>query len=114
MPSALADHTLLDALRHSEYARLDAQGHTYLDYTGGALYAESQVREHLELLQRAVFGNPHSGNPASQYATAQVLRARDAVLRFFNADTEEYGVVFTANATAALKLVAGSTKSIMW
>ena len=31
----------LDELRATEYARLDRQGHVYLDYTGGGLYAES-------------------------------------------------------------------------
>ena len=29
----------LDTLRATEYARLDAQQHVYLDYTGGGLYA---------------------------------------------------------------------------
>src|SRR5687768_6295413 len=37
----------LDALRASEYGRLDRSGHVYLDYTGGSLHAESQVRTHL-------------------------------------------------------------------
>jgi selenocysteine lyase/cysteine desulfurase len=32
----------LDELRATEYARLDRQGHVYLDYTGGGLHAESQ------------------------------------------------------------------------
>ena len=41
----------LDDLRATEYARLDGQGHVYLDYTGGGLYAESQLRDHLALLQ---------------------------------------------------------------
>ena len=31
----------LDALRATEYARLDREQHVYLDYTGGGLYAES-------------------------------------------------------------------------
>ena len=62
----------VDALRATEYARLDAQRHVYLDYTGASLYADSQVRDHLVLLQRHVFGNPHSGNPTSMAATALV------------------------------------------
>jgi molybdenum cofactor sulfurtransferase len=95
----------LDALRASEYARLDAQGHVYLDYTGGGLYAASQVRRHAELLQAHVFGNPHSGSLTSGATTRLVEDARRHVLRFFNAPPEAYTVVFTANATAALKLV---------
>ena len=33
----------VDALRASDYRRLDAGRHVYLDYTGGGLHAESQV-----------------------------------------------------------------------
>src|SRR5215471_5158966 len=98
----------LDALRATEYARLDAQEHAYLDYTGGALYAECQVREHLELLCRHVFGNPHSTNPASQAMTHLVDRARQCVLSYFHASPGEYVVIFTPNASGALKLVGES------
>jgi molybdenum cofactor sulfurtransferase len=98
----------LDALRAREYARLDAQQHVYLDYTGGGLYAESQVREHTELLCRHVFGNPHSTNPASQAMTELVERARRFVLSYFKASPEEYIVIFTPNASGALKLVGES------
>jgi molybdenum cofactor sulfurtransferase len=38
---------LVDRLRATEYRRFDDLGHTYLDYTGGGVYAESQVRQHL-------------------------------------------------------------------
>jgi hypothetical protein len=37
----------------------------YLDYTGGGLYAESQLRDHMALLSGHVFGNPHSKNLTS-------------------------------------------------
>lgn len=46
--------TVLDDLRRSDFARLDAGGHVYLDYTGAGLYADSQLREHLELLRSNV------------------------------------------------------------
>lgn len=48
----------LDELRAKEYGRLDLLGQTYLDYTGGGLYAESQLRQHMDLPTRSVFGNP--------------------------------------------------------
>ena len=51
----------LAGLRAREYARLDARGDVYLDYTGGALYADSQLREHLALLGGGVFGNSTTG-----------------------------------------------------
>ena len=38
---AYATTAPLDALRARDYARLDAQGHVYLDFTGAALYAAS-------------------------------------------------------------------------
>jgi len=61
---------VIDDLRRTEYRRFDEQGHTYLDYTGGGVYAESQLQAHAELLSRGIFGNPHSGNPASLSMTA--------------------------------------------
>lgn len=93
------------ALRAREFGRLDAQGQVYLDYTGSALYAESHVAGHAELLRASLFGNPHSDSPASRASTDAVERARDAVLRFFDADPAEYAVCFTANASGALRLV---------
>jgi selenocysteine lyase/cysteine desulfurase len=94
----------LDALRATDYARLDAAGDVYLDYTGGGLAADSQIRAHLNLLSSNLFGNPHSGSPASATTTALVERARRVVLEYFNGG-DSYVAVFTANATAALKLV---------
>lgn len=98
----------LDVLRDAEYARLDRLGHIYLDYTGGGLYAESQVREHLRWLSENVFGNPHSTNPTSLAATEAVEETRFRILEFFHADPQEYEVIFTANASGALKLVGES------
>jgi molybdenum cofactor sulfurtransferase len=98
----------LDDLRASQYGRLDRLGHVYLDYTGGGLYAESQVREHQQMLLDSVFGNPHSINPTSLLATEKVEHARRYVLEFFNASPDEYLVIFTPNASGALKLVGES------
>lgn len=99
---------IIDDLRATEYARLDAGGHIYLDYTGGGLYAESQLRRHNRLLTEHVFGNPHSSNPTSQAATRLVEHAREYVLKFFNADPDEYLAIFTNNASGALKLIGES------
>ena len=98
----------LDDLRTHEYARLDEQQHVYLDYTGGGLYADSQLREHMELLRSHVFGNPHSTNPTSLAMTHLVERARSYVLEYFNADPDEYVAIFTSNASGGLKLVGES------
>jgi len=56
----------------------------------------------------AIFGNPHSANPSSEASTQLVDRVRARVLSHLNADAKEYVVVFTANATAAARLVAES------
>jgi selenocysteine lyase/cysteine desulfurase len=103
-----ATTSALDDMRAREYGRLDAQGCTYLDYTAANLYATSQIDRHLGLLRAHVFGNPHSTNPTSSLATAYLARARRAVLEFFSADPEEWAVIFTANASQALKLVGES------
>ncbi|HLX57959.1 MAG TPA: aminotransferase class V-fold PLP-dependent enzyme [Ktedonobacteraceae bacterium] len=99
---------LLDDLRAREYARLDVGRQIYLDYTGGSLYAASQVRAHDDLLAENVFGNPHSSNPTSAAMTRLVEQTREYILRYFNADPEEYLAIFTQNASAALKLVGES------
>ncbi|PKO00473.1 MAG: hypothetical protein CVU42_04340 [Chloroflexi bacterium HGW-Chloroflexi-4] len=98
----------LDDLRKRDYTRLEKTGQVYLDYTGGGLYAESQVKTHQSMLLEGVFGNPHSTNPSSLHATELVESARDAVMTFFRADPNEYVVIFTSNASGALKLVGES------
>jgi selenocysteine lyase/cysteine desulfurase len=103
-----ASTLVLDELRATDYARLDKLGHVYLDYTGGGLYADSQVRAHQNLLMGNVFGNPHSTNPTSQAATELVEGTRRYILEFFNAAPEEYVCIFTQNASGALKLVGES------
>ncbi len=98
-------NSLLDEWREKEYGRLDSNGQIYLDYTGGGLYGASQLQQHLEMLNNNVLGNPHSANPTSLAMTDLVEETRDYVLRYFNANPDEYIAVFTANASNALKLI---------
>lgn len=109
----IAQHTHIDfaeltTLRQQDYSRLDDLGHIYLDYTGGGLYAQSQLQKHMELLLNGVYGNPHSSNPTSMAMTELDEQARDYVMTFFNADPDEYCVIFTANASGALHLIGES------
>lgn len=97
-----------EELRAREFSRLDDCGYVYLDYTGSALYAASHLRDHEDFLEHHVLGNPHSENPASSAATRIVEDTRRDVLDFFGADPSEYTTIFTANASAALKLVGES------
>ena len=94
-----------ELLRRREFARLDANGHAYLDYTGSALYPESLLLEHQALLRRSVFGNPHAENPASLSSTHVIDDARQRILGYLDADPADYAVCFTSNATGALGLV---------
>jgi selenocysteine lyase/cysteine desulfurase len=95
-------------LRAREFRRLDDADEAYLDYTGSALYPASLVRWHLDGLQRGVFGNPHSAHGPSSASTRAVESARLALLAFLDADPADYTVCFTANASAAVKLVGES------
>ena len=105
---AYAETSRLDDFRRDEFGRLDATGQVYLDYTGGSLYAARHVTRHLSQLAEGVFGNPHSLNPPSRRSTALVESCRKRILRFFKASPKDYVVVFTANASHALKLVGES------
>lgn len=107
-PVAASGPDLFPALRQREFARLDRAGEVYLDYTGAALYPDSLVRRGARTLADGVLGNPHSDNPASARSTEAIAAAREAVLAFFDGDPGEHAVVFTANATAACRLVAES------
>jgi selenocysteine lyase/cysteine desulfurase len=102
---AYAGTAELDRLRATQYRRLDDQGQVYLDYTGGSLFAESQLEEHMKLLRSGVFGNPHSNNPTSAAMTHHLESTRRSVLSYFNASPGEYILVFTPNASGGLKLV---------
>ena len=97
--------SVLDDLRRTDYGRLDRLGQVFLDYTGGGLYADSQIRQVSELLEDGIFGNPHSDSPASSATTELVEETRDSLLKFFNSPPGEYVAIFTPNATGAIKLV---------
>lgn len=99
---------IFEALRKEEYSRLDENGQIYLDTTGAALFPSSLVDNHANLLSQTVLGNPHSSNPTSHVSTTLEKEARVAVLSFFNASPDIYDVIFTANASTAIKLVAES------
>ena len=106
--SAPAADCAVSEWRDREFGRLRAEHHAYLDYAGSALYGASQVRDHAAFLTERVLGNPHSSHGPS-LASAQIIDdARRRVLRFLDADDATHVVCFTANATAAIKLVGES------
>ena len=98
----------LDSLRAKDYREFEQTGEVYLDYTGGGRYGLSQIDAHMQLLKETVFGNPHSASPSSSRSTAWMEKARAAVLDYFQASADEYTVIFTPNASGALRLVGES------
>ncbi|THV06665.1 PLP-dependent transferase [Dendrothele bispora CBS 962.96] len=74
---------------------------------GGSLYPESLIRVHTDFLYKSIMGNTHSVSNSSKLSLKCADEARAAVLAFFKAPPE-YTVIFTPNATAALKLVGES------
>ena len=107
VPASMDSDAFFENLRKQEYSILDEQGQTYLDFTGGNLYACSQVLEHQKLLLNNVLGNPHSTNPTSKKATELVEATRARVLEFFRAG-DDYTCIFTQNASGAMKIVGES------
>src|SRR5439155_15953196 len=50
--------------------------------------------------------NPHSRSPSSVNTTNRIASIRLRVLELFNANPELFDVIFVANATAGIKLIA--------
>jgi molybdenum cofactor sulfurtransferase len=59
-------------------------------------------------MQSTLLANPHSDASNPSASSVIVAETRLRVLQFFKADPEHFDVVFTANATAAIKLVMES------
>lgn len=94
----------IDQIRATEFKRLE-NGVNYLDHAGSTLYSELQMEAIFKDLRTTVYGNPHSQSDSS-FSTSEVTRkAREQVLNYFNAPPKDYRCIFTAGATAALKLV---------
>ena len=78
----------------------------YLDHAGATPYPVSIIREYSEDLVTHLHSNPHS-HSASSIATAnRIVSIRLRVLKLFKASPKHFDVVFVANATAGIKLVA--------
>ena len=83
-------------------------GATYLDHAGTTLYPKSLIDAFSNDMMSSLLGNPHSASSSSQLSTRRIEDVRLRVLRFFNADPDQFDLVFVANATAGIKLVMES------
>ncbi|KAL4946632.1 hypothetical protein BDV06DRAFT_181993 [Aspergillus oleicola] len=94
----------IDAIRDREYPLL--KDTTYLDHAGTTPYAKSLIDSFSQDLTTNLYGNPHSMSASSQLSTQRVDDIRLRALRFFNADPDQFDLVFVPNATAGIKLIA--------
>ncbi|WP_426747163.1 aminotransferase class V-fold PLP-dependent enzyme [Myxococcus faecalis] len=95
----------VEALRDTEFSRLDALQEAYLDHVGGTLAPESLLTQDYQVLKSTILGNPHTGSKSSD---AAFEKARAEIYRFFRCAPEEYEIIFTPNASGAIRLVAES------
>ncbi|KAF5018390.1 hypothetical protein F66182_9641, partial [Fusarium sp. NRRL 66182] len=100
----------IDDFRDDEYPNM-TQG-TYLDHGGTTIYARSLIRDFSQAMMNTLWGNPHSENRPARLSGEMVDSIRAKALDFLGADPEHYDLVFVANATAAVKLVADAFRDL--
>lgn len=92
-------------IRERYYPNLTNQ--TYLDHAGTTIYSSLTLDKIHEALSKTLLANPHSLSSASRDTAGLVEETRCKILNIFHADPAEYDIVFTLNATHAIK-IAGS------
>ena len=100
----------LIAFRHAYSYLYKSLGMTYLDHAGTTLYCRSLIDAFSRDMMSSLVGNPHSASSSSQLSSKRIDDVRLQILRLFNANPDQFDVVFTANATAGIKLVMESFK----
>ncbi|VBB72529.1 Putative molybdenum cofactor sulfurase [Podospora comata] len=100
----------VEVIRQEEYPHMN--NGTYLDHSGTTIYAASTVTRFSHKMLNNLYGNPHSENKPAKVSGDMVDEIRLKALRFLGADPEHFDLVFTANATAAIKLVADSFRDL--
>ncbi|GLH12513.1 Molybdenum cofactor sulfurase 1 [Gryllus bimaculatus] len=106
----------MDTVANRQFARnvpgykyaIPLEGICYLDHAGATLYAKSQMNAVHKELNESVFGNPHSLSISSKHTTDVIDQVRYRILKHFHTNPDDYCVIFTSGATAALKLLAES------
>lgn len=85
---------------------------TYLDHSGTTIYARSTVERFTQKMLTGLYGNPHSANEPAKLSGDMVDAIRVKALHFLGADPRHFDLVFTTNATAAIKLVADAFRDL--
>ena len=98
-----AYNAYIEQMRMAEFPML--KDSLYLDHAGATLYSKTLMdRFHADMMA-TLYGNPHSASPSSQRSTSEIEAVRHEALRLFDADPDLFDIVFTANTTAAIKLI---------
>ncbi|KAK0618321.1 pyridoxal phosphate-dependent transferase [Bombardia bombarda] len=100
----------VEAIREMEYPHMN--NGVYLDHSGTTIYAQSTVERFAKKMSTSLLGNPHSANEPAKLSGDMVDDVRLKALRFLGADPRHFDLVFVANATAAIKLVADSFRDL--
>ncbi|KAK3383768.1 PLP-dependent transferase [Lasiosphaeria ovina] len=100
----------IEAIRQDEYPHMSSG--TYLDHSGTTIYARSTVERFSKKMLSNLYGNPHSANEPAKISGNMVDEVRGKALRFLGADPRHFDLIFVANATAAIKLVADSFRDL--
>ncbi|KAK3677709.1 hypothetical protein LTR78_002559 [Recurvomyces mirabilis] len=94
----------IERMRTIQYPML--KDSLYLDHAGTTLYPKSLLDRFHQDMVSSLLANPHSASPSSRNATEMVDSVRLEALRYFRADPLHFDLIFVANATAGIKLVA--------
>lgn len=122
-----------DQIRSQQYYHLTISNHVCLDYVGHGLFSYSQQQRHCSSSSIASLASSSSSPPIVQYSSepyffnisyksvnlkSQLLhggkdselemKARRRIMEFMNISADDYTMVFTANQSSALKLLADS------
>ncbi|KAK4230643.1 putative molybdenum cofactor sulfurase [Podospora fimiseda] len=100
----------VDVIRREEYPHMNNS--TYLDHGGATIYPRTLITRFSTLLQQNLYGNPHSVNGPAKLSGDVVDTVRLRTLKFLGADPKHFDLIFTSNATAAIKLVADSFRDL--
>src|SRR5215467_3840757 len=84
----------------------DAPDTLYLDNAGTAVPARSLMNKFNADILSGLWCNTHSSSTAAQRTSKKVEKIRLRLLNHFSANPDEFDLVFVANATAGIKLVA--------
>ncbi|KAI1839998.1 hypothetical protein JX265_006239 [Neoarthrinium moseri] len=100
----------VEDIRLKEYPHM--KHGVYLDHSGATMYAKSAIEGFTHKMASNLYGNPHSENLPAKLSGTMVDEVRQDMLYFLGADPKHFDLVFVANATAAIKLVAESFRDL--